>query len=403
MRARVSLCSSAMRTGADRTLELLERAGRQVARRDRDAGRRRRPRQARGEPHRPTGVRRRARDRALAAHEDAQVAGDRAAPARARRRRAHGREDGRGAGLPRGGRAADPRPLPAVRRRRSGSGSPTSRADVELTVAVDSLAPAEGLAAALERRGVEGRRPRRDGRRPAPHRPDERRRRGRARAGSSRSCRRSRSSASAATRATSTATTATIRVDLAAVDELLRETRDAFVAAGLRDRPHLGRLDAVALHDARDVRQRAARRHVRAARPRGRRRRLVDCAITVEVTVISDAVPDQVVIDAGSKTFTSDLYGDGYHGAIVGLARRRAAHAERGARLRRRLVARRAARGSATGCSVVPNHACGCVNMHDGLLAVRDGVVDHVIEVVRARARPLARRTAPSTSRGVTA
>ena len=30
---------------------------------------------------------------------------------------------------------------------------------------------------------------------------------------------------------------------------------------------------------------------------------------------------------------------------------------------------------------VIPNHACGCVNLHDGLLAVRDGVVDHVIRV----------------------
>jgi D-serine deaminase-like pyridoxal phosphate-dependent protein len=30
---------------------------------------------------------------------------------------------------------------------------------------------------------------------------------------------------------------------------------------------------------------------------------------------------------------------------------------------------------------VIPNHACGCVNLHDGLLAVRDGVVDHVILV----------------------
>jgi hypothetical protein len=25
---------------------------------------------------------------------------------------------------------------------------------------------------------------------------------------------------------------------------------------------------------------------------------------------------------------------------------------------------------------VVPNHACGCINLHDGLLAVRDGIVD---------------------------
>ena len=30
---------------------------------------------------------------------------------------------------------------------------------------------------------------------------------------------------------------------------------------------------------------------------------------------------------------------------------------------------------------IVPNHACGCMNLHDGVLAVRDGVVDHVIRV----------------------
>jgi D-serine deaminase-like pyridoxal phosphate-dependent protein len=30
---------------------------------------------------------------------------------------------------------------------------------------------------------------------------------------------------------------------------------------------------------------------------------------------------------------------------------------------------------------IVPNHVCGCMNLHDGVLAVRDGVVDHVIRV----------------------
>ena len=37
------------------------------------------------------------------------------------------------------------------------------------------------------------------------------------------------------------------------------------------------------------------------------------------MTVISDAVPGQIVIDAGSKTLTSDTHPDGGHGAIVGL------------------------------------------------------------------------------------
>ena len=30
---------------------------------------------------------------------------------------------------------------------------------------------------------------------------------------------------------------------------------------------------------------------------------------------------------------------------------------------------------------VIPNHACGCVNLHDGLLGVRNGVVEQVIRV----------------------
>jgi hypothetical protein len=30
---------------------------------------------------------------------------------------------------------------------------------------------------------------------------------------------------------------------------------------------------------------------------------------------------------------------------------------------------------------IVPNHACGCINLHDAVLAVRDGVVDHVIRI----------------------
>ena len=54
------------------------------------------------------------------------------------------------------------------------------------------------------------------------------------------------------------------------VDALLRETRDAFAAAGMPRRPHLGRFDADPLSDARDLRQRAALGHLRAARPQRR-------------------------------------------------------------------------------------------------------------------------------------
>ena len=55
--------------------------------------------------------------------------------------------------------------------------------DVELTVAVDSVAPAEGLAAALARRGVAGEPARRAGRRSPSNRPDHRGRSARGGAG----------------------------------------------------------------------------------------------------------------------------------------------------------------------------------------------------------------------------
>ena len=86
----------------------------------------------------------------------------------------------------------------------------------------------------------------------------------------SRACRPSRSPASAATRATAAATRRPIRARVAEVDALLRETRDAFARAGPALRPHLGRLDADALPHARDLRQRAALGHLRAARPQRR-------------------------------------------------------------------------------------------------------------------------------------
>jgi D-serine deaminase-like pyridoxal phosphate-dependent protein len=86
------------------------------------------------------------------------------------------------------------------------------------------------------------------------------------------------------------------------------------------------------------------------------------------------------VIDAGSKTFTSDEHPDGGHGVIVGWpdARLHTLNEEHGY-VDVSALAERPKLGDRL--SVVPNHACGCVNMHDGLLAVRDGVVDHVIQV----------------------
>ncbi len=96
--------------------------------------------------------------------------------------------------------------------------------------------------------------------------------------------------------------------------------------------------------------------------------------------MISDAVPGQVVVDAGSKTLTSDDHPDGGHGTVVGWpgARLHTINEEHGY-IDVSQLAQRPAPGDRL--SIIPNHVCGCVNLHDGLLAVRDGVVNHVIPV----------------------
>jgi D-serine deaminase-like pyridoxal phosphate-dependent protein len=86
-----------------------------------------------------------------------------------------------------------------------------------------------------------------------------------------------------------------------------------------------------------------------------------------------------VIVDAGSKTFTSDDHPDGGHGIIVGRPALQLEELNEEHGYVRVGSSERPAVGERL--QIVPNHACGCVNLHDGLLAVRDGVVDHVIEV----------------------
>ena len=103
--------------------------------------------------------------------------------------------------------------------------------------------------------------------------------------------------------------------------------------------------------------------------------------------MVSDSVPGQIVVDAGSKALTSDQHPEGGHGAIMGLpeADLHTLNEEHGYVDVSSLEERPAVGDHVR---IVPNHACGCVNLHDGLLAVQDGVVDHVI---RNAARGLVR------------
>ena len=98
------------------------------------------------------------------------------------------------------------------------------------------------------------------------------------------------------------------------------------------------------------------------------------------MTVISDAVPDQIVVDAARRPSPPTTIPTAATAPILGLARRRlhTINEEHGYVDVSGLDERPAV---GEHLQIIPNHACGCVNLHDGLLGVRDGVVDHVIRV----------------------
>ncbi len=102
---------------------------------------------------------------------------------------------------------------------------------------------------------------------------------------------------------------------------------------------------------------------------------LEDCALRIRATVVSRPTGDRAILDAGTKALTSDTApGLDGHGHVVEFpdARVPALNEEHGY-------------VDLTGCderpevgegvTVVPNHACGTTNMHDELIAHRDGEV----------------------------
>jgi D-serine deaminase-like pyridoxal phosphate-dependent protein len=248
---------------------------------------------------------------------------------------------------------------------------------VELTIAVDSVAPAEGLARALDRRGL------------------------RAQllvevdVGLHRTGQTTVADAVAVAQELSALPAVevagiscypghlrpedpTLAQGLEDVDALLRDTRGAFTGAGLRcDRISGGSTPTRYLTHTTCVNELRSGTYALLDRNDGEDDQ---CALWVEVTVISDAVPNQVVVDGGSKTFTSDDHPDGGHGSVLGWPGADFAHLnEEHGYIDVSALDERPAVGQHL--QIVPNHACGCMNLHDGVLAVREGVVDHVIRV----------------------
>lgn len=103
---------------------------------------------------------------------------------------------------------------------------------------------------------------------------------------------------------------------------------------------------------------------------------LDDCAVRVLTTVVSTCVSGQVIVDAGSKTLSSDLLSAGPkrgYGRIMevdgaSLSRLNEEHG---------FVEAPDYNAFSVGqvLSVIPNHVCTCINMHDEVYVARGGEI----------------------------
>jgi D-serine deaminase-like pyridoxal phosphate-dependent protein len=110
---------------------------------------------------------------------------------------------------------------------------------------------------------------------------------------------------------------------------------------------------------------------------------LNDCALSIVVTVVSTSVPGRAVIDGGSKTFSSDRYQAG-DGKGFGLVKEDdAAEIERLSEEHGHLNIKHSERRYRVGdrLSVIPNHVCPAVNLHDEIYGVRGEQVETIWQV----------------------
>jgi D-serine deaminase-like pyridoxal phosphate-dependent protein len=113
-----------------------------------------------------------------------------------------------------------------------------------------------------------------------------------------------------------------------------------------------------------------------------------DCAARVEATVVSTAVPGQVIIDGGSKTFSSDGWVGGagyghvveYPDAVFAKMNEEHGYVKLPPGDQRPRVGERV--------HVIPNHVCAAINMHDQVWVHENGeVVDCWQVAARGRIR----------------
>src|ERR1044072_6980185 len=110
---------------------------------------------------------------------------------------------------------------------------------------------------------------------------------------------------------------------------------------------------------------------------------LEDCGLSVIGTGVSTAVPGHAVVDGGSKTFSSDRF-QGGDGSGFGIVKEDpAAQVERFSEEHGHSNIARAERIYRVGdrLSIIPNHVCTTVNMHDEIYGVRGEQVEEIWRV----------------------
>ena len=100
-----------------------------------------------------------------------------------------------------------------------------------------------------------------------------------------------------------------------------------------------------------------------------------DCAVRVVTTVVSTAVPGRAIIDAGSKTFSSDLLGSGPKSGYGYVVEAPDAPIIKLNEEHGHLDITQSQHQFHVGevVTVIPNHVCATVNMHDEILTLRQG------------------------------
>ena len=108
-----------------------------------------------------------------------------------------------------------------------------------------------------------------------------------------------------------------------------------------------------------------------------------DCAVSVLVTVVSTARPGQIIVDGGSKTFSSDGVANSSAATFGCVMEAPASIFHKMNEEHGYVDVRQTSRKfeMEERLRIVPNHVCVAVNLHERMYGIRDGAVEEVWEV----------------------